>query len=90
MAMRSMRMGGKAAEINKAAASEPKSGHAKPAGGKAHAAGQERKADMRGAGLEDGQSGLTGAVGELRSQHPERYNDRGHTTAVPRICGTSR
>lgn len=64
--------------MNKAEAREPKSGHERPA----HAAGvgNERKADVRGA--QEGGSmaeagGLSGAMRELREQHPIEHHDHG-------------
>lgn len=62
----------KAAKINSAAASEPKSGHRAPAaGGKSPSgdAGSMGGADMSGA--------FSGAVAELHSQHPHAHYDHG-------------
>lgn len=69
--MRSMKPTGGAAMINKAQASEPKSGHAAPAAAKGGSeVGNETRADMAG-------TGLSGAVAELHSQHPIPYHDHG-------------
>ena len=58
------------AKVNAGAAREPKSSHAKPAGGQKSPVGNETKADMAG-------TGLSGAVAELRSQHPIAHYDHG-------------
>ena len=69
--------GEKAGMINSAAASNPKSGHAKPAG--PGGVGNERKADMKGAmnGKPTDMNPLKGAIRELGAQHPHRHDDLG-------------
>lgn len=69
----------KEAKMNKAAELQEKTGHNKPAGGKAHAAGPEVKADVKGAQLGEptDKSPLSGAVRELKGQHPIAYHDHG-------------
>lgn len=37
----------------------------------------ERKADLKGTGVMAGSGSLAGAMGELHSQHPEKYCDMG-------------
>jgi hypothetical protein len=68
--------GDKAGMINKAAASNPKSGHTAPAKG---GVGNETKADMKGAleGSPTDMNPLRGAIQELGRQHPHKYNDHG-------------
>ena len=53
-----------------------------PGGGPAANAGQERRADMGGAGagggiVMSGPTGLKAAMSELQTQHPEKYSDMG-------------
>lgn len=73
----------KEAKMNKAAGLQEKSGHMAPA--KAAGVGNEKKADMKGAQLGQptdkgpgpGKVSLSGAVAELKSQHPISYADHG-------------
>ena len=69
------------AKMNKAAESEPKSGHMKAAGPKGMSSdvGGESKADMKGALMGDPTDGnpLRGATKELHDQHPHSYSDHG-------------
>lgn len=69
----------KEAKMNKAAELQTKTGHNAPAGGKVHAAGPERKAEVKAAqlGQPTDKSPLSGAVRELKSQHPISYSDHG-------------
>lgn len=69
-------MRGKEGKMNRAAEEEPKSGHKAPA--KADA-GPERKANMKGAlmGSPEDHNPLRGAMKELESQHPQKYDDLG-------------
>lgn len=62
----------KEAKMNKAEAKEPKSGHDAPAGkagGASNDAGEMGSANMTGA--------FSGAVAELKSQHPHAHYDHG-------------
>lgn len=75
----------KEAKMNKAAGLQEKTGHNKPAGGKMNAAGPERKVDIKGAqlGQPTDKNPLSGAMKELKGQHPIAYSDHGphHGTA---------
>jgi hypothetical protein len=77
-------MMGKGAEnmLSRAAAEQPKSGHTKPAGGQAKPVGQETKAEVKavqdgGSKAEAAGNPLRGAVKELHTQHPHKYDDLG-------------
>ncbi len=63
------------AKMNTGEAREPKSGHAKPA--PAASPGGEKKADMKGAIGGSPTDGLSGAVSELKRQHPIAHHDHG-------------
>ncbi len=68
------------AKMNKAEASEPRSGHRAPAAARGGSeVGNETKADMKGAlgGNPTDGNPLTHAVHELHSQHPIAYHDHG-------------
>ncbi len=76
----------KEAKMNKAAALQEKTGHERPARAPAHAAGEERKADVKDAQLGQptdkmpigpGHTHLSGATKELHEQHPIPYHDHG-------------
>lgn len=66
---------GAAATMNKGAVAEPKSGHtmSSPAAG----VGAEGATSMRTNMAVGATNGLAGAVAELKSQHPIRYDDLG-------------
>lgn len=91
------KMKGAAGMINSAAASQPKSGHMKPASGakSGSGVGNETKAATRAAGLGGtdsvvGTTSLSAGIGQLRKEHPESYSDCGphhggssHITHMP-------
>lgn len=83
--------GGVGSMINKAAASQPRSGHKAPASGakSGSGVGNETKAAIRAAGLGAtdsvvGTTSLSAGVGHLKKEHPESYSDCG-----PHQGGTS-
>lgn len=76
----------KEAKMNKAAALQETSGHVRPAKAPTHAAGPEKKHNLKGAQLGQptdnmpigpGHTGLSGATRELKAQHPIAYSDHG-------------
>lgn len=79
--MRSMKMTGGEAKINKAQESEPHSGHRPPAGAKGMGSdvGGESKADMKGAldGNPTDGNPLRHAMSHLHEQHPIEHYDHG-------------
>lgn len=74
--MHKMEMAGKAKKIASAQERMPKDAKRQaPAG--PNGPGPEKKADMKGAMGGDASNGLRGAVNELKTQHPIRYDYRG-------------